>query len=214
LSDAVFARMLETALDSPEITAVIGIADAEPSRERLRAQALEARDLLLGTAAECDHCRALRAAEADRHRSPYGEDRRGRDGSAEGGFLPGLAVLVPSLGAVATGVFLLCGFGLHAFAVRPHIDDGLLMTAVIAAAVTAGAALGDLAWLLATRAREREGDDPAKREPGVCRARDAWERAVVERGLVPFLLHCAEADHVEACRVDDGHVVGAQEGAQ
>ncbi|MGW3493860.1 hypothetical protein [Streptomyces sp. NPDC001020] len=209
-SDAVFARILEKTLDSPEITAVIDLAGAEPSRERLRAQALEARDLLLDTAAaECDHYRALLAAAADRHRSLCGDGLAGRDGRTEGGFLPGLAVLVPSLGAVATGVFLLCGFGVRAFAVRPHIDDGLVMAGVIAAAVTAGAALGDLAWLLVARARGRDGYDRAEHDPAVCRAREAWERAIVERGLVPFLL-----DRVEADRLDEERVVGAQERAQ
>jgi hypothetical protein len=117
------------------------------------------------------------------------------------------AVLVPSLGAAATGVFLLCGFGLRAFAVRPHFDDGLVMAGVIAAAVTAGAALGDLAWLLAARARGRrcaEDDDRADRDPGVRRAREAWERAVLERGLVPFLLE----------RLVEGHTVRVEDNAQ
>jgi len=201
--------MLATALDSPEIAAAIGGVGVESSRERLRAQAMEARDLLLGTAAaERDRYHALRAAVADRPRSSRGDDR------TEGGFLPGLAVLVPSLAVVAAGVFLLCGFGLRALAVRPHIDDGLVMAGVIAAAVTAGAALGDLAWLLVTRARGHDGEDCAEHDLEVCHAREAWERAVVERGLLPFLLDRAEAARAKAARVDGGCVVGAEEGLQ
>ncbi|OIJ94852.1 hypothetical protein [Streptomyces colonosanans] len=204
MSDPVFEQMLDGALDSPEIMAAIDVAGAEPSREELRVRALEARDVLLGVAAaEYDRYRDLRAAAVDRHRLPRRDDR------TEGGFLPGLAVLVPSLGVVATGVFLLCGFGLRALTVRPHFDEGLVMAGVIAAAVTAGAALGDLAWRLAARARGGDGDDPAERDPGVRQARDAWERAVVERGLVPFLL-----DRVEAGRVAEGRVVGAEERVQ
>ncbi|MGV9563630.1 hypothetical protein [Streptomyces sp. NPDC003480] len=128
--------------------------------------------------------------------------------------LPVLAVLVPSLGAVATGVFLLCGFGLRAFAVRPHIDDGLVMAGVIAAAVTAGAALGDLAWILVMGARSRSGrrrDHPADRDPEVCRARETWENAVLERGLVPFLRQRAESAHTDRAYVPEGRAVGAEE---
>ncbi len=203
MSDPVFQRMVDRALDSPEIVAAIDAADAGRSRARLCARALEARDGLLGVAAdEYRRYVALRTAATGRT------------------ILPGLAVLVPSLGAVATGVFLLCGFGLRAFAVRPHIGDGLVMAGVIAAAVTAGAALGDLAWLLVTRARERSGgsgDDPvehdfAERDPEVRRARETLERAVLERGLLPFLLErVAESGRVE--HMDDQHVLGVEETA-
>ncbi|MFC3574110.1 hypothetical protein ACFOZ0_12655 [Streptomyces yaanensis] len=208
--DPVFERMLDRALDSPEIAAaldgagVVAGADegAGASRERLRAQALEVRDRLVGVPAdEYDRYLALRAAAIGRHGPSYG------DGRTKDGLLPVLAVLVPSLGAVATGVFLLCGFGLRAFAARPHIGDGLVMAGVIAAAVTAGAALGDLAWLLAARARGRSGpcgDDPAERDPEVRRAREAWELAVLERGLVPFLHECVDAWRGNAGRGNAG----------
>ncbi|MEV6025258.1 hypothetical protein [Streptomyces sp. NPDC052036] len=127
-----------------------------------------------------------------------------------------LAVLVPSLGAVATGVFLLCGFGLRALAVRPHIGDGLVMAGVIAAAVTAGAALGDLAWILVTGARSRSGcrpGHPADRDPEVCRARESWENAVLERGLVPFLRQRAESAGGDPAYASERHAVGAEDGA-
>lgn len=186
----IFERMVDQALGLPPIAAAIGAAGAGASREHLHAQALEARDRLVAVAAdEYDHYLVLRAAAVDRRRpQTEGDDRIQRR------FLSALAVLMPSLGAAATGVFLLCGFGLRAFAVRPHIGDGLVMAAVIAAVVTAGAALGDLAWLLAARARARRGDrsDCADRDPRVRRARAVWERALLERGIVPFLL--AQAD--------------------
>ncbi|MFF3906957.1 hypothetical protein ACFYZJ_13385 [Streptomyces sp. NPDC001848] len=172
--------------------AAIAATGAGPVREQLRARALEARDRLAGIAAdEYDHYLALRAAATDRDRPEAdGDDRMQRR------LLPALAVLVPSLGAAATGVFLLCGFGLRAFAVRPHIGDGLVMSGVIAAVVTAGAALGDLAWLLAARARARRGDghDPADRDPRVRRAREVWERTLLEGAIVPFLLEHADLE--------------------
>ncbi|MGV9247321.1 hypothetical protein [Streptomyces sp. NPDC003710] len=222
-----FERMVDRALDFPEVAAAIDAAGAGASRAELRAGALEARVRLVGVAAvEYGHYLALRtaathgngsAADGDAtagddpgHATSVDDDRKKR-------ILPVLAVLVPSLGAVATGVFLLCGFGLRAFAVRPHIDDGLVMAGVIAAAVTAGAALGDLAWIVVTGARGRSGrrrDDCADRDPEVCRAREAWEDAVLERGLVPFLLQGVQAAPTDPARVLEGRAVGAEDSAQ
>lgn len=73
-----------------------------------------------------------------------------------------LALLVPSLGIAAVGVYHLCGFDLHALHGRPHLGDGLTMAGVITALVAAGAALGDLVWWATTRGRPAlgEGGDP------------------------------------------------------
>ncbi|MEU6097624.1 hypothetical protein [Streptomyces sp. NPDC047079] len=246
-----FDRMVDRALDSPEIAAAIA-AGAGASRAELRGRALAARADLVGVApAEYGHYLALRTTAFDRHghtgdhegaRSDPAQDGGctqsgapghgactqgdagggggrtrggvpGGDGRTKEGILPVLAVLVPSLGAVATGVFLLCGFGLRAFAVRPHIGDGLVMAGVIAAAVTAGAALGDLAWILVTGARGRSrrgGDDPAERDPEVRRAREVWENAVVERGIVPFLLEGVESARTDPACASQGRAVGTE----
>ncbi|MCE3034890.1 MULTISPECIES: hypothetical protein [unclassified Streptomyces] len=73
---------------------------------------------------------------------------------------PTLAVLAVSLFVAAVGVYELCGFGLHSLDRRPHLfSDGLATGGVIVAAVAAGAAVGNLAWLLASarRGSERTG---------------------------------------------------------
>jgi hypothetical protein len=68
-----------------------------------------------------------------------------------------LALLLPSLGIAALGVYHLCGFDLHALHMRrPHLYDGLTVMGVITALVTAGAALGDLLWWAT---RDRPGAD-------------------------------------------------------
>ncbi|GGS04664.1 MULTISPECIES: hypothetical protein [Streptomyces] len=74
---------------------------------------------------------------------------------------PTVTVLVVSLAIAAVGVYELCGFGLHSLDRRPHLfSDGLATGGVIAAAVAAGAAVGNLAWLLtADRRRERDAGD-------------------------------------------------------
>ncbi|MFI5689591.1 hypothetical protein [Streptomyces sp. NPDC051636] len=71
---------------------------------------------------------------------------------------PTVVVLVVSLAIAAAGVYELCGFGLHSLDRRPHLfGDGLATAGVIAAVVAAGAAVGNLAWLL-TAARRRTED--------------------------------------------------------
>lgn len=214
----IFESVVDRALDLPRFAAAIRVAEACPSRERLRAQALESRVRLAGVAAdEYNRYLALRATAVARNGRLTRGDRRSE------ALLRVLAVLVPSLGIVLTGVFLLCGFGLRAFAVRPHFDDGLVMAGVIAAAVTSGAALGDLAWLLVARARGRYGpggDDLADRHAEVRRAREEWERAVLERGLVPFLServspgqHEQRHEHAAHGQADPERAVGAEETA-
>ncbi|MFI0166642.1 hypothetical protein [Streptomyces sp. NPDC017095] len=71
---------------------------------------------------------------------------------------PTLTVLAVSLAIAAVGVYELCGFGLHSLDRRPHLfSDGLATGGVIAATVAAGAAAGNLAWLLMTARRGAAG---------------------------------------------------------
>jgi hypothetical protein len=81
-------------------------------------------------------------------------------------------------------VYVLSGFDLHALDVRPHLNDGLIMVVVILAAVTAGAALGDLLWSLATRGRPT----PQDRDLELRNAHEEWQLTLLERGVMPFLL--------------------------
>jgi hypothetical protein len=81
-------------------------------------------------------------------------------------------------------VYVLSGFDLHALDVRPHLNDGLIMVVVILAAVTAGAALGDLLWSLTTRGRPTSED----RDPELRHAHEEWQLTLLERGVMPFLL--------------------------
>ncbi|MGW1750307.1 hypothetical protein ACWCRD_32750 [Streptomyces sp. NPDC002092] len=193
MGDAAFEEILDQALDSPELSEAIGCAVTGPTRGRLRAEALQARAPISGAAA-VEYDRYLRlwafAVEAD-HGRRRDDDSPRAAGEEDGGLLATLAVLVPSLGAVVAGVFLLTGFSLHALDARPHLGDGLIAVGVVAAAVAAGATLGDLAWLLTAPARNRapaDGVEPPDRDPAVSQAREAWQSALLERGLLPFLL--------------------------
>ncbi|MFG2361827.1 hypothetical protein ACGFY3_09275 [Streptomyces mirabilis] len=177
-SDGTFERILDRALHSPEIMAAVERVGVADTRERLRAEALQAHPALSRTAAD-EYDRYLRVRASRRHGGPSKAAVRGGDGSVSVS-----ALLVPSLGVVAAGVYVLSGFDLHALDVRPHLNDGLIMVVVILAAVTAGAALGDLLWSLATRERPTSED----RDPEVRRAHEEWQLALMERGVMPFLL--------------------------
>ncbi|MFD7997754.1 hypothetical protein [Streptomyces mirabilis] len=177
-SDGTFERILDRALHSPEIMAAVERVGVADTRERLRAEALQARPSLSRTAA-VEYDRYLRVRASGRHEGPSKAAVRVGDGSVSVS-----ALLVPSLGVVAAGVYVLSGFDLHALDVRPHLNDGLIMVVVILAAVTAGAALGDLLWSLATRDRPTSED----RDPEVRRAHEEWQLALLERGVMPFLL--------------------------
>jgi hypothetical protein len=161
-SSAAFERILDRALTTPEILAAAGRAGAPLTLEQLRAEAVGARGVIVETVAVV---------------------HRGR------GLMLTLAALVLSLGIVITGVYLLCGFGLHALDRRPHIGDGLATAGVIAAAVAAGASVGNLAWLLkAARRCCGVGGEGHGSGLGRGQAEDAWEHALLEHGVMPFLL--------------------------
>ncbi|MFF7920777.1 hypothetical protein ACFZDP_06365 [Streptomyces mirabilis] len=177
-NDGTFERILERALHSPEIMAAVERVGVADTRERLRAEALQARPSLSLTAA-VEYDRYLRLRASGRHAGPSKVAVRLGDVSVSVS-----ALLVPSLGVVAAGVYVLSGFDLHALDVRPHLNDGLIMVVVILAAVTAGAALGDLLWSLATRDRPTSED----RDTEVRRAHEEWQLALLERGVMPFLL--------------------------
>ncbi|MFF8940703.1 hypothetical protein ACF1A5_00215 [Streptomyces sp. NPDC014864] len=113
-------------------------------------------------------------------RSPGPDAPAGED--AEGALGPTVALLVVSLTIAAVGVYQLCGFGLHSLDRRPHLfSDGFATAGVIVATVAAGAAVGNLAWILTAprrraaagggrtddgRVGERRTDDGRIGEPG------------------------------------------------
>ncbi|MFD8419360.1 hypothetical protein [Streptomyces sp. NPDC059466] len=187
-SDGSFERVLDRALHSPEIMAAMERAGAADTRERLRGEALKARAALSRTAAaEYGRYLGLRARAGHLSHAGLYDGPSETVVCTEESSISVSALLLPSLGVVAAGVYVLSGFDLQALDVRPHLNDGLIMVVVILAAVTAGAALGDLVWSLATRRRPApEGREPVGAEAG--QAHLDWQQALLERGLIPFLL--------------------------
>ncbi|AOR33120.1 hypothetical protein BFF78_20455 [Streptomyces fodineus] len=190
---ATFERALEQGLQSPQVADALRRPGGTLDRGRLRTRALQARDDIVSAAAveyrEFVEARAGVAAGT--------EDRSASDGpetgvsGAGGGPLPVLAVLVTSLAVAAAAVCLITGFVLLALGGRPYIGEGLVTSGLIAGAVAVGGAIGDLAYFVVAAARRRPADQPDAPEDAVtdaARAREEWELALLERGVLPFLL--------------------------
>jgi hypothetical protein len=124
------------------------------------------------------------------------------------GLLPALAVLAPVLAAAATAVFLLLG---HLLGLGPsgrELGDALLTAGQTATVITAVTTAGGVLWLLVTAARHRatapgpnHPTAPSGGAPGAAEAREAWRRALLERGILPFLrarLRQAQPDRTAA----------------
>ncbi|EST36659.1 hypothetical protein [Streptomyces roseochromogenus] len=194
-SGAVFERILDQALASPEVSRALRPHGRVTTHEDLRARALEARETIIATAAiEYQDYLDLKGASS-------GTGGEGTASRSAGGILPVLAVFVPSLSAVAAAVFLLCGYGLRALDQARRIGEDLITAGLIAAVAAVGAAVADLVWLFVAAARNRSSagsPEPGDTDPRVREAWEAWEEALLERGILPFLLGRLELAHMAA----------------
>ncbi|MEV6513790.1 hypothetical protein AB0M61_47775 [Streptomyces sp. NPDC051642] len=193
-----FEQILERALDSGRVRDALDRSGGVLDREQLRTQVLQAR-AAISEAAAVEYRDYLEAGGAqDGWRSTACPAVAGKCG---GGWLLALLGSV----AVAAAVLLVLGFGLRDFVGRPYVGDGLMTAGLITGAVVAGAAVGDFAWSLGVTARDRSGaDDGSSRDggPGGGWIQEEWELALLEWGLVPFLL-----DRIEKPRLveQDSH---------
>ncbi|GCD44195.1 hypothetical protein [Streptomyces paromomycinus] len=196
--DAAFAHALGQALASPEVGEAMRRAPGAADREQLRTQAHRERDTLCAAAAPeyATYARLRSANGAPPPDAAHPEPLTSADSG--GGLLPALAVLVPSLGAVAAVLFLAIGFGMRLVGFHRQFADELVYAGWLAAGIAAAATVAGLAWMLVTAARNRSattadgtpGTDAGtgELEPEVAQARAAWQRALLERAVLPFLL--------------------------
>ncbi|OKH99734.1 hypothetical protein A6A06_21885 [Streptomyces sp. CB02923] len=194
---AVFAHVLGEALDAPEVRDAMRRTPGAADREQLRRRAQEERDTLCATAAAEHRTYARLRAEADARPTDGTRPAARTAADSGGGLLPALAVLVPSLGAVAAALFLAIGFGMRLVGFHREFADELVYAGWLAAGVAAAATVAGLVWMLVTAARNRSaapanggpatGDDAAP-DSEVVRAQAAWQAALLERGILPFLL--------------------------
>ncbi|MEU3843176.1 hypothetical protein AB0E88_24445 [Streptomyces sp. NPDC028635] len=184
----VFERVLDQALAcGPVQDALDRAPDGAVDREQLRLRAVRARTAI-AAAAEAeyrDYARLLPTSCA-----PTADPAAGQAGARRA--LPPPAVLLPGVSAVVAAAFLLTGYGLRAFDGHPYMGDGFLTAGLLIGALAVGAAVADVVWLWAT-GPAGPADTADTADTAADRARQRWERALLERGVVPFLLGLVEA---------------------
>ncbi|MEU3346323.1 hypothetical protein ABZ723_15325 [Streptomyces sp. NPDC006700] len=107
-----------------------------------------------------------------------------------------VAVLAPVLAGTAAALFLLLGYILRMLDPAQAFAQSMITAGWVFGALTAAAILAAAAGLLLTALRNRpslHSDTYAELGEEVAQARDAWQEALLERGILPFL-HEALAD--------------------
>ncbi|MEW2412270.1 hypothetical protein AB0953_00845 [Streptomyces sp. NPDC046866] len=192
--DRLLDEALRTAHERPELAA-LGL---RLNAEQLRTMAVGAIALLTAAAAaEYDHYVKVRGERREELRSaPSGaagyREAGQEDGEGDGpGISAMVAVLAPVLAATAMLIFLLLGYTLKAVDPEPSFADTMLTAGWLFGALTVVtvlfAAVGLLVTAVRNRATEVVAGDAAEAAPdGVALAREAWRRALLERGILPF----------------------------
>ncbi|MER7397500.1 hypothetical protein ABT381_18550 [Streptomyces sp. NPDC000151] len=183
-----FERLVDRALSTGAIARAVRADPTGGLARRLRSGAL-AEAALLAEAAAPEYRTYLALREgADGGEGDGGNGNGdGDEGERRGrGLLPLLGVLVPSLAAVAAVVFFLLGFLLRPAASQRALADALITAGQVSVVVTAVSLACGVAGLLGTAARHRASgaDAPGER---LRRAHEAWQLALLERGIGPYL---------------------------
>lgn len=180
--------------------------------EQLRTMALAASDVISAAAAdEYEAYRKIRAeARAAVHEATRTRDTRRfgyaamgvADGAGSGaGLVAVLAVLTPLLAGAAAVIFLIIGYALQTVSPEPGIAAPLRTAGWFFAATSAAAILLGAIGLLLTALRDSSSaihDTPDALPDHVVRARDTWRRALLDRGLLPFLDNAVRGEPLTA----------------
>ncbi|MEU1617354.1 hypothetical protein ABZ479_08610 [Streptomyces sp. NPDC005722] len=196
-----FERALDTALHSEGTRAALAGTRNRLNAEQLRTMALNAAESISGCAApEYEQFVKVREAFAEQRREARTAAVPGlgyaaaaapvaADGSGAGLFAV-VAVLTPILAGTAAVIFLVLGYALRFGHPEPAIAPPLRQAGWLFAAVAVcGIVIGMVGLLLTAL---RNGSTALHGPPGdesrdVALAREVWRRALVERGLQPFL---------------------------
>ncbi|MEU9142427.1 hypothetical protein [Streptomyces sp. NPDC048349] len=186
--DRLLDEALRTAHERPELAALGERLNAE----QLRTMALGASALLTAAAAtEYDHYVKVREERRDEVLSApgtAGEDTDEQDGAGLGAVI---AVLAPVLAGAAMLIFLLVGYILKMIEPEPAFAETMLTAGSFFGALTVASLVFAVIGLLVTAVRNRStevaADGPEAIPDEVALAREAWRRALLERGIMPFL---------------------------
>ncbi|MFF3943248.1 hypothetical protein ACFYYN_00305 [Streptomyces sp. NPDC001902] len=196
-----FERALDTALHSEGTRAALADPRSRINAEQLRTMALNAAGPISACAApEYEQFVKVREALAEQRREAGTAAVPGigyaaaaapvaADGSGAGLFAV-VAVLTPILAGTAAVIFLVLGYALRFGHPEPAIAQPLRQAGWLFAAVAACGVIIGMVGLLLTALRNGSTalhDPPDDESRDVALARELWRRALVERGLQPFL---------------------------
>ncbi|MFF3642984.1 hypothetical protein [Streptomyces sp. NPDC002564] len=208
--ERILDEALRTAPDRPELAAV----GQRLNPEQLRTMALSATALITAAAA-AEYAHYVKVREELREPRPTStsiHEGNGQSAAESGsgglglatamgevaepaaagaGAIAVVAVLAPVLAGTAAAIFLLVGYILKMLTPEPAFADTLLTAGWLFGALTAGGILVAAVGLLLTALRNGSTSLQAglhgERHEEVSRAREDWGRALLERGVVPFL---------------------------
>ncbi|GHG99865.1 hypothetical protein [Streptomyces rubradiris] len=204
----VFERVLDQAIDLGQVVEAMERCGSLVDRTELRAKALgamnaitafadiEYREYLAAVTASSDRGKGRRAlrAPAPPSRDP-GVPSCGTLPPSRDPGPPGRAAGRPPSTSVrlvlsSVGLVLLSGYGMWFSGALPRAGDGVLTVCLLLGAPAVGAAIGRLLRRSGPVPGEHTGGSGTAAAPAdtVVRARQAWELALLERGVVPFLL--------------------------
>ncbi|AEW98100.1 MULTISPECIES: hypothetical protein [Streptomycetaceae] len=186
-----FERLLEQALTSAKVREAMARTPG-PDLEQLRTRALRARQAI-AAAAEPEYLAYLRsraAASSTAPSDPRQPPAEAPEGGWRGQWAPALAVLVPVLAGAAAVVLLLLGYALRLGDAGQDVAGQLVTAGWTSGAIAAVVALTGLIRLIAgaTGNRSTVTGSFAERREDLERSRAAWQQALVDRGITPFLL--------------------------
>ncbi|CAL9519054.1 hypothetical protein [Streptomyces sp. enrichment culture] len=205
-----YERILDEALRSAPHRPDLAAVGQRLNSAQLRTMALNA-TALITAAATTEYQHYVKVREELRHPAPSTsppatrESGSGEQGTSTAGLAATMgemaettgagatavvAVLAPVLAGTAAAIFLLVGYLLKMLDPGQTFAQTMLTTGWVFGAVTAVAILVAAAGLLLTALRNRpyaESGFYGALDEEVARARQAWQEALLERGILPFL---------------------------
>lgn len=186
--EQVLTRALSTGPLRDAFPGAPGEADGPlgPDAALLRAEVRDATERIMASSGKEYSVYVRMRATADKRAA-----RRTRPSGVKGrGLLPALAVLAPAISGVAAVIFLLLGTVLDVAGAQEKLAHSLVLTGWACAAIAVIALLAGALGLVAGALRNRRSAIRGYARTGESeleRARQAWHRALLERGMVPFL---------------------------
>jgi hypothetical protein len=103
--------------------------------------------------------------------------------------LPALAALTPPIAGTAAAVLLVLGYSLRLADAQGPMGGSLVAAGWVFALIAVASTLAGLTALLCTalRARPGHGDRTGASARNLHHARARWQRALLERGMLPYL---------------------------